>query len=455
MRHPGSRWLRGGVGAAAGALVLSVSGLAVPAFAVQVDQTGGVSPVAASGTPELNINVQPQNVRELKQCGTTMYAVGQFTSIVQGGQTFTRNNILSFSATAPYTLSSWAPDVNGTVNTIAFDGANCSDAYIGGHFTSVNGTPAFNIAKIDTTTGNVVSGFKHSANAEVDTMAVSGSHLLTGGRFTKINNSSTRYYASLNVTTGSNDGYINFNISGTYQYSGVDPNTTEIYNQQVSHGGARVMVEGVFTSVAGQPRQQVFQEWLGPTKAQVTGWTMPELNDHCVTREPFYAQAAAWAPNDLTAYIATTGTHLYLWSAPNYPLTGPCDATTAVSTAEQSENPLWANYTGCDSLYAVVADSVNVYVAGHPRWANNPDGCNVKGPGAISDPGLQGLNPGTGHVVTNAQGTAGLYSAARDNADDAILTSAGLWVASSNRFGSETCGGVSGVSGICFLPYSG
>lgn len=453
MRHPGNRWLRGGVGAAAGALVLSVSGFAVPAFAVQVSQTGGVSPVAASGTPELNINVLNQNVRELKQCGNTMYAVGQFSSIKQGGQTFTRNNILSFNATAPYTLSSFAPNVNGTVNTIAFDGANCSYAYIGGHFTSVNGTPAFNIAKISTATGNVVSGFKHSANSEVDTIVVSGSHLLTGGRFTKINNSSARYYVSLNVATGSNDGYINLNISGTYQYSGVSPNVTEVYNQQVSHGGARVMVEGVFTSVGGQPRQQVFQEWLGP-KAQVTGWSMPELNTHCVTVEPFYAQAAAWSPDDLTVYLATTGNHQYLWAPPNYPLPGPCDTAMGVSSAESSQSPRWTNYTGCDSLYAVVADSFTVYVAGHPRWSENRDGCNIKGPGAVPDPGLQGLYPSTGLVEKNAQGTAGLYSMDRNNADDAILTSAGLWVAGSDRFSANICGGTPDVSGICFLPYT-
>jgi hypothetical protein len=453
MRHPGNRWLRGGVGAAAGAVVLSVTGFAVPASAVQVAQTGGVSPVAATGTPALNINVQNQNVRELKQCGSTMYAVGQFSSINQGGQTVTRNNIMSFSATAPYTLSSFAPNVNGVVNTIAFDGANCSYAYIGGHFTSVNGTPAFNIAKIDTATGNVVSGFKHSANSEVDTIVVSGSHLLTGGRFTKINNSSAKYYVSLNVTTGSNDGYINLNISGTYQYSGVSPNATEVYNQQVSHGGARVMVEGVFTSVGGQPRQQVFQEWLGP-KVQVTGWSMPELNDHCVTVEPFYAQAAAWSPDDLTVYIATTGNHLYLWPSGKFPLQGPCDTAMAASSAEQSQSPRWTNYTGCDSLYSVVADSSVVYVAGHPRWSENPNGCNTEGPGAIPDPGLQGLYPSSGLLVTDAQGTAGLYSAARDNADDEILTSAGLWVASSDRMASDTCGGASNVSGICFLPYT-
>jgi hypothetical protein len=29
-----------------------------------------------------------------------------------------------------------------------------------------------------------------------------------------------------------------------------------------------------------------------------------------------------------------------------------------------------------------------------------------------------------------------------------------MWIASSNRFNSDQCGGVSGHSGICFLPYT-
>ncbi|HEY2574938.1 MAG TPA: hypothetical protein VGI74_01390 [Streptosporangiaceae bacterium] len=451
MRHPSHRRLCGGIGAAAGTLVLSLSGFAIPASAATVNQTGGVSPTAAMGTPALTTNGAYEAVRELKQCGSTMYAVGQFTTITQNGTTLTRNNIFSFSATAPYTLTSWAPNVNGVVDTIAFNGANCSDAYIGGNFTSVNGTSANRIAEISTSSGGLVSSFAHNANGEVFTMILSKSHLLTGGAFTTINGSSTRYYVSLNAGTGDNDGYAKLNISGTYQYQGVVAESTKVYNQQASHGGSRVMVEGVFTSVGGHARQQAFQEWLGPTGVGVTGWSAPILNDHCVTAEPFYVRAAAWAPDDGTVYTASTGSHLYLNSTT--PLTGPCDATIAFSGAEQSVSPEWTNYTGCDSLYAAVADTSAVYVAGHPRWSNNPNGCNAEGAGAVPDRGLQGLNPATGRVELNSNGT-NLYTMSRSNADDEIITSAGMWIASTNRFDSGMCGNVQGVSGICFLPYN-
>jgi hypothetical protein len=38
------------------------------------------------------------------------------------------------------------------------------------------------------------------------------------------------------------------------------------------------------------------------------------------------------------------------------------------------------------------------------------------------------------------------------NADDMLITQAGLWIASTNRWGSDSCGADAGHSGICLLP---
>jgi hypothetical protein len=451
VRRPGSRWPYGRMGVVAGALVLSVSGFAAPSFAVQAAITGPVSATPAGGTPELTTPGNFEVVRQIVQCGGTMYAVGSFGSITRNGVAYTRHNIFSFSANSPYTMTAWKPNVNGRVNTIAFASGNCSDAYIGGSFTSVDGTAAKNLAKISTTTGKVVTGFAHNANGEVSTMVVHGRHVLTGGYFTSVNGSSIKYYISLNTTTGHNDGYINLNISGIYKYPGSRLSHTSIYNQQVSHGGSRVMVEGTFTSVGGHARQQIFQEWLGPTGVGVTGWTSPGFSNHCDFLEPFYVRTAAWAPNDSTIYIATTGGHPYLWNG-TYPLTGICDVAAAYSANEQSENPEWINYTGCNSLYSAASDGYALYVAGHPIYTENPNGCKTEGSGAIRDPGLQGLTPGNGHVILNDKGTA-KYSMSRANADDMLLTGAGLWIASTNRYNMDVCGHLVHRAGICFLPY--
>jgi hypothetical protein len=91
-------------------------------------------------------------------------------------------------------------------------------------------------------------------------------------------------------------------------------------------------------------------------------------------------------------------------------------------------------------------------VAGHPRWGDNPDGCNHAGPGAVADQGLQGLDPSNGAVEVKSNGNP-LYTMARANADDLVITSAGLWIASTDRGGANSCENVGGHAGICFLPY--
>jgi hypothetical protein len=420
---------------------------------------GPVSGTPAAGTPALNTTGTTEQVRQLVQCGGTMYAVGTFTSIRRYSTVYSRNNIFSFSATSPFMMTSWNPNVNGVVNSIAFNGNDCSHAYIGGVFTSVDGTAVKDIAEIDTTTGAVVPGFGHNASGQVETLLAYGSHLLVGGYYKSINGSSADpYMTSLNLTTGKDDGFVHLNISGNYSFPGVASNGTRVYNQQLSHGGTLDLVEGDFTSVGGMGRQQIFMLDLSGTSARVTGWTSPEFDGsegnlpggypyQCATVEPFYLQAASWSPDDSTIYIATTGYKPWNLPAGSYPRSGLCDAAAAFPSTQQSVLHKWINYTGCDSLYSTAADASTAYFGGHERWSENPDGCDAAGPGAISAPGMEGLSPSTGLLTLNPTRGRGY------GADDMVLTSAGLWIASDNFDGSNMCGKVSGHSGICFLPY--
>jgi hypothetical protein len=443
------RWLTFNGAGVAAVLVVGATGLA-PAGAA----TGPVSATPAAGTPQLALTGTTEQIRQLADCGGTMYAVGTFTLISQGTTTFTRNNVFSFSDTAPYTVTSWNPNVNGTVNSIAFNGGNCADAYIGGTFTSIGGTAVKNLAEINTTTGAVVPAFGVNTNWQVETLLAASGHLLVGGLFTKIDGSSTDpYYASLNPTTGANDGYLSLGISGTYK--SMKLSATQIFNQQLSPSGSDVLAEGVFTSVGGQPRQQIFMMQLGATQGTVTAWNSAAyFSKHC-TRHAFSLTAAAWSPDSSTVYVASTGHSPVGWTG-TFPLTGLCGSVAAFpATQAGALRPVWINYTGCDSLDSVAADASAVYVAGTERWADNANGCDSAGPGAVPAPGMGGFTPSTGSLLENTGGTAGLYSRARGlGADDMLLTAAGLWIASDNLGGSARCGGVTGHAGICFLPYS-
>ena len=425
---------------------------AAPALAA----TGPVSPTPVAGTPTLvATGTITETIRQVADCGGTMYAVGSFTMISgfngSSTQTFTRNNIFSFSDTAPFTVTSWDPNVNGT--TVA------------------------NIAEIDTTTGNVVTGFGHNTGGgHVDTiLAVPGGangHLLVGGTFTSINDNKgvNPYYASLDPTTGKDDGFLSLGISGHITFPQVKNNSTDVYNQQLSHSGSLVLVEGDYTSVGGLNRRQIFMIDVSGTTATVTGWTSPEFdgsdpnatlnpNDkyfNCGASHPFYIHAAAWSPDDSEIYIADTGVKPILWNG-TFPMPGLCDGAAAFPATQTQVFSDWIASDGCDSLYSAAADSSAVYVAGHNRWFNNQNACNRMGSGAIPAPGLAGLTPGAtgGTLIENSTNTAGLYSRSRGHgADDMLLTTAGLWIASDNFGGKTSCGGQPGFSGLCFLPYT-
>jgi hypothetical protein len=413
---------------------------------------GVVSPTPASGTPRLASTSQPrEQIRQLLKCGGVMYAVGSFSSIKQGSRTYARTDVFSFSASRPYTVTSWAPRVVGStktdddgaaaINSIAFSGRKCGYAYIGGNFTRVNGTKVSNVAEISLKTGDVLTGFAHRANKTVDTLAKVGGHLLTGGTFTSINGSRTAHMVSLNSRNGRGDGFLRLSISGS-----------QVYNQQLSHGGTLDLVEGVFSRAGGVTRHQMFMLNVGGSRASVTGWTSPDFNVACT--ESFWARSAAWSPDDSTVYVATTGFHTAGGSNQGA-RSGPCDAALAYPATRASVGHKWVNYTGCDSLYSAAADSHAAYFAGHERYSMNGRGCNGLGAGGYNAPGLEGVDPANGRLYVNSAGSAGYYGRARGlGAEDMLATSAGLWIASDNLDGSDTCGGQSGHAGICFLPYS-
>jgi hypothetical protein len=449
-------------------LAVAAPATAAPAQRAVAAPVGPVSATPAAGTPQLASTGTTQTVRQLVQCGGTMYAVGSFTQIKRYSTSYTRNNIFSFSAASPYKVTSWAPDVNGEVNSITFHGTNCADAYIGGSFTTVNGTAAKDIAEISTSTGDLVTAFRHSASGKVETLASHGSHILAGGYYKSINASNLdAYMTSLDATTGKNDGFIHLGISGNYQFCNgsqcTTDNPTRVYNQQLSHGGTLDLVEGDFTSAGGLPRQQIFMLNLATTPATVTGWTSPEWDGsqgnlpggypyQCALNESFYIRAAAWSPDDSTVYIGTTGYHPYNQPTGSAPRTGLCDAAAAFPATQAPVLHKWINYTGCDSLYTTAADGGGAYFGGHERWSENPNGCDFAGPGAVADPGMEGLSPSDGSLLLNSSGAPRYTRTRGTGADDMLVTSGGLWIASDNA-SSQGCNGASSHAGICLLPY--
>jgi hypothetical protein len=452
------------------ATAVTTAGVAGSALAAG---TGLVQPTPASFTPSIatpSTDGTTEVIRELVPCGGNMYAVGKFTSIkqVSPAATVLRNNAFSFSTTTG-TLTSFNPNVNGQVNSIALN-TDCSIAYLGGSFTQIGTTTVKNFAAVSTSTSQVIPTVASSVSGAVQTLQLltntSPNHLILGGLFNGVNGSSLdKYLASVSPTTGKNDHYVHLGVSGKYSFTdqgghSAVTNATQVYNSQLSPDGTKMLLEGDFTSVGGVQRQQIFMLDLGATSATVDPWYSTEFNAFCATIQPFYIRAAAWSADGSKVYTASTGYKPATGTGYKVsdPRAGLCDALAQFPSTATNVNHVWVNYTGCDSYYSAAEDGNAVFAAGHERWANNPNGCDVAGQGAVSDPGLAGFGITSGSVITNATNpSVGQYQRAKGlGADDMFFTSQGLWIASDNGTSSGTaqqCGGVNGHAGICLLPY--
>ena len=403
------------------ALGLSMVLAAVPAVASASIALGTVvSANPANFTP----NVASGAVYKFTQVGGTMYAGGAFSSVstpagVSPGGTFARSNIVAFSATSGV-ITSFAPTVNGEVWAMASDGASL---WIGGTFTSVNGVARRGVAKLNPATGAVDSAFNASlASGNVTELALVGGRLIAGGTF-------PGKLRAVNPATGANTGYLNLSISGSVT---ANAGPVEIYRFAVNPAGTRLVAVGNFTSVGGQTRHRAFMLTLGATSGTVNPWYYPPLQNLCRAGSlPDYMRDVDFSPDGSWFAFVSTG------FIPQAGGVGRdlCDATARFETAITSPSaPTWINYTGGDTLHSVAATDVAVYVQGHQRWLDNPQGSNAAGPGAVSRPGIGAINPSTGLALpwnpTKDRGVGG---------KDLYVTSRGLWVGSdTNRIGGET-----------------
>ena len=403
------------------ALGLSLAVAAVPTVASASIALGTVvSANPANFTP----NVASGAVYKFVQVGGTMYAGGAFGSVstpagVSPGGTFARSNIVAFNAATGVISTTFAPAVNGEVWALASDGASL---WIGGTFTSVNGTARRGVAKLNPATGAVDTAFNANlASGKVTELALVNGRLLAGGTF-------PGKLRALNPATGANTGYLNLAISGSVASNA---GAVSVYRFAVNPAGTRLVAVGNFTSVGGQTRYRAFMLTLGAT-ASVNAWYYPPLQNLCAAASlPDYMRDVDFSPDGSWFAFVSTG---YVPQAGGVGR-DLCDAAARFETAVTNPaRPTWINYTGGDTLHSVAATDAAVYVQGHQRWLDNAQGRNAAGPGAVSRQGIGAINPATGLALSwnpgKERGVGG---------KDLYVTSAGLWVGSdTNRIGGET-----------------
>ena len=229
--------------------------------------------------------------------------------------------------------------------------------------------------------------------------------------------------------TGADTGYINIPIAGSVA---TNAGPVEVYRFAVNPAGTRLVGIGNFTTVGGQPRVRALMLTLGTTSATVNAWRYRPLEVGCsAPKLQDQVRDVDFSPDGSYFVIVATG---------GTPRSGQggvgiCDAAARFETdVAAPTRPTWINYTGGDTLHSVAVSDKAVYVQGHQRWLDNPQGHDNAGPGAVSRPGIGAIDPTSGKALawnpTKDRGVGG---------KDLLVTARGLWVASDTaHIGHET-----------------
>ncbi len=413
--------------------LVSVVALALPLAVLTTALTAGsaaAAPPAANRMPgdvpsKKTPWVLDGEVSKIVQVGNTMIAGGLFTQVADpmNGTPYARQNLFAFDATTGLVSQTFNPTVDGQVQQL-MPGPTPDTVYVAGDFTKINGKGPNHIQLLNVNTGQAVTSFKApSTNGGIETMELlPNNRLLIGGFFTRVGGVAHGQLGTLNATTGALDPFLDLTVAGNHNNSGTGAQApVGIRESAISAAGDRVVVVGNFRTVGGLARDQIVMlDLTGPTATVSPDWYTTRYTPICSPRAfDSYMRDVEMSPDGSFFVVATTGG----------PVSGTlCDTaarfeTYAVGTALQ---PTWVTNSGGDTLWGVEVTRSAVYVGGHNRWMNNPNGSDRAAQGAVPRPGLSALDPQTGIPLKwnpgrNPRGEA---------AYEIYETDAGVWVVS-------------------------
>ncbi|MEU6719498.1 hypothetical protein ABZ897_49245 [Nonomuraea sp. NPDC046802] len=319
-------------------------------------------------------------VNAIAVVGGTVVVGGSFTEVSDAARTTTypRDNLFAYDLTTGKILPGFAPRVSGPVFGLA--AGEFGTVYVGGEFFGIDDQRSRALARLRVSDGAQVPGFApRIGGGLVTTLARQGTKLYVGGDFT----SPRTALARLDASTGAPDpGFaITPDSSLTSQ--------VKVYALAVSRD--RLVVDGSFTTLDGHSRPQLGLIDIGGATARVAPWRTEAYAPKCAPAFPSYVRGLDFSPDGGYFAVVTTGG----------PRGGMCDTAARFETYAKGARirPTWVNSTGGDSLYAVSVTGAAVYVGGHQRWLDNPQGRDSPGRGAVSRPGIGAIHPRTGKAL--------------------------------------------------------
>lgn len=187
-------------------------------------------------------------VDALVASGSTLYAGGQFSSV--GG--LTRHHLAAISRSSGEGTA-WAPEPDRRVRALALRGS--TTLFVGGEFSSIGGAKRELLAALDTVSGEATAWDAQVANVDshsvgmVRALALAGSTLYVGGRFTEVGGQARTSLAALDASSAAVASW-----SPTLEAAEGTPGGS-VYTIETL--GSRVYVGGSFGFVAGERRRAV------------------------------------------------------------------------------------------------------------------------------------------------------------------------------------------------------
>jgi hypothetical protein len=342
----------------------------------------GLAPTAQANAPDAGMSGTVSTMYQtnaqvvaLAYSNGVVYAGGDFTAVrpngvASGGAgTVARTYLAAFSSTTGALISSFNVTLNGKVKALNVS-PNGQTLYVGGNFTTVNGTNRARIAAINLSTGTLNTTWNPQANSTVYAIASSATSVYLGGLFTLIHSTSHPYVAAVNTTTGGLQTAFTATADGIVDALALAPD------------GSRLLVGGDYETLAG-----VSQHGMGAVDP-TTG-----------AMEPWAATAAS--PRDMNCDaeitdIVVTGTTAVMSEAGNVP--GCYDGDYAVNISDGSL--LWLN--NCEGGTATVEIVKGVLY----RGAHNHDCAHMQGGAFGGFTGIPARQPTTVYHHLEAQNLA-------------------------------------------------
>lgn len=239
-------------------------------------------------------------VRSLSTTSERIYLGGDFTRMRDGDGTSRRRTRLSALTDGGSRLSTaWKPTVDGRVRDVMARGrGGLPDiVYVGGSFSTVNGTPRDNVVAIGHD-GAVIDGFRANTDGEVWSITRLGGDVLLGGDFSTVRGQPCPALCRVDGETGQPTSW------------SADVGGGGVRTVDVTADRERLVVGGTFRTLSDRPR-----DFLGEVDLDtgaVTSFTPPRMCSDCgvldvtSTQDTVYAAVAGGGGGRAAAYDLET-----------------------------------------------------------------------------------------------------------------------------------------------------